>query len=49
MVLSCDMEPPAEIMSAWRVRKDGQIMGLEILFIALGKHLIYSLVHTLFL
>ena len=33
---TCDMEPPEEILRSWRARKDNQIMGLEILSIALG-------------
>ena len=32
-----DMEPPTEIMNLFRMRRDGQIMGLEILSIAFGK------------
>jgi len=32
----CDLEPPAAIMGAFQRRKDNQIMGLEILSIALG-------------
>lgn len=34
--MACDLEPPADLLSAWRERQDGQIMGLEILSIALG-------------
>jgi len=35
--LYCDMEPPAHLMQYFDVRGDGQIMGLELLSIALGK------------
>ena len=33
---TCDMEPPEDILNSWKARKDNQIMGLEILSIALG-------------
>ena len=32
----CDMEPPPGLMERWIARKDNQIMGLELLSIALG-------------
>lgn len=32
----CDMEPTAQLMSSFRARRDNQIMGLEILSIAVG-------------
>ena len=32
-----DMPVPKEVLAGFRDRKDGQIMGLEILSIALGK------------
>lgn len=32
----CDMEVPEQLMESFRARKDNQIMGLEILSIALG-------------
>ena len=35
----CDMKVPEQIMSAFQTRKDNQIMGLEILSIALGMAL----------
>ena len=33
----CDMRPPNELMSTFKPRKDAQIMGLEVLSVALGK------------
>ena len=36
----CDMEPPAHLMDSFMVRGDNQIMSLEILSIALGKHVL---------
>ena len=38
--LACDLAPPADLISSWRERQDGQIMGLEILSIALGAFVI---------
>ena len=32
----CDMAPPESLIQSWATRKDSQIMGLEILSIALG-------------
>ena len=32
----CDMAPPPGLMEKWIARKDNQIMGLELLSIALG-------------
>ena len=32
----CDLEPPAELLEKWTARRDNQIMGQEILSIALG-------------
>ena len=43
----CDMEPPAQLMDSFMVRGDNQIMSLEILSIALGKHML-SLCASLF-
>ena len=37
MVKYTDVEPSEKVMSAMRVRADAQIMGLEILCIALGE------------
>ena len=34
--LFCDMPVPAQVIDSFRSRKDNQIMGLEILSIALG-------------
>ena len=34
----CDMPVPEHIMASFTKRKDGQIMGLELLSIALGSH-----------
>ena len=34
--LSCDMAPPQSLMDSWALRRDNQIMGLEIVSIALG-------------
>jgi len=36
----CDMEPPSKLMDSFMVRGDNQIMSLEILSIALGKHVL---------
>ena len=36
VVYFCDLPAPASVMGAFRARADGQIMGLEILSIALG-------------
>ena len=33
----CDWEPPQQLLSSWVRRSDNQIMGLEILSIALGS------------
>ena len=33
----CDMEPPTGLMEKWIARRDNQIMGLELLSIALGE------------
>ena len=38
-ICHCDMEPPAHLMESFKSRKDNQIMGLEILSIALGEPL----------
>ena len=32
----CDCAPPDEVLKLFKVRRDGQIMGLELLLIALG-------------
>ena len=32
----CDMEPPSHLMASFRPRRDNQIMGLEMLSIAVG-------------
>ena len=36
-VFYCDAPPQAGVMASFRAREDGQIMGLEILSIALGR------------
>ena len=42
--IDCDMEPPPELFASWQACKDNQIMGLEILSIALGG--LCDLCHT---
>ena len=37
----CDYEPPQELIDSWVRRSDNQIMGLEILSIALGAVLTF--------
>ena len=32
----CDEEPPRHLLKTWKARKDSQIMGLEVLSVALG-------------
>ncbi len=36
----CDEEPPPEVLEAFKSRRDGQIMGLELLSIAYGEGLL---------
>ena len=38
-VFYCDAPPAEGVMASFRAREDGQIMGLEILSIALGRFL----------
>ena len=35
-MLTCDMPPPDELLQSWKPRRENQIMGLEIVSIALG-------------
>lgn len=39
-----DMEPPIEVMESFSIRRDGQIMGLEILSIAFGLSVFQDLI-----